>query len=216
MSAPTKDSLEKLTKERDDVIAKLLSFDIFWTNYKKSDAIGTLQKRFDESVPLIDAFEKVQFRIMNLVAGTIHEAVYDQFAEMNFEQTYYNLIGFVRSYLKRLRLPELLEQRSRICVALERFEIVANYREGIQIHALRERLDRSVRLLQELKEVQSSIMNIIAGTPEEAIYGRYGGNFKNIHKVIATVRSYLEDAENAFIPRISMALLKNEATLEIN
>ena len=74
-----------------------MDFDVFCTNYRKNNAIDSLQKRLDESVLLIDAFEKVQFRIMNLVNGTIYEAAYDQFTRMNFEQTYCNLIGFIRN-----------------------------------------------------------------------------------------------------------------------
>ena len=197
MAVSVDDSLKKLTKERDRIIADLLDFEMFWTNYKMDAAIGSLQKRFAESVPLIDAFEKVQFRIMNLNAGSLNDCdqtSWDQCTE-NFEQMYYDLIGFVRGYLKRLRLPELLEQRGRICTALRRFEIFWLYHgEGTHRHSLQERVDRSVRLLDEFKEVQSGIMDIVAGTPEEAVYGQYdemSSNFRNIHKLIDTIKSYL-------------------------
>ncbi|KAK1136585.1 hypothetical protein K0M31_001131 [Melipona bicolor] len=199
MAVSFEDSFRKLMKERDDIIADLLSFDIFWMNYSKNNTIDSLQKRFNDSVPLIDAFEKVQFRIMSLIAGSIYEATYNEFTEC-FEYTYYNLIGFVRGYLKRLRLPELLEQRDRICVALRRFEAFwifkTSYGENIQIHALEERFVRSIRLLNEFKEVQTSIANIVAGTPEEAIYGQCYENFKSIYEVMDSVRNFLKVARN--------------------
>ncbi|KOX67758.1 hypothetical protein WN51_08186 [Melipona quadrifasciata] len=196
-------NLAKLMMEREDIITKLLNFDIFWLNYKKNDPIDSLQKRFNDTVPLIDAFEKIQFRIRNLTIGSIYETAYDQVNE-NFEYAYYNLIGSVRNHLKQLRFPELLEQRDRICVALRRFEAFwifkTSYGEDIQIHALEERFIRSIRLLEEFKDVQTSIMNIVAGTPEETIYGQYDENFKKSRSLSELTRQIAPPTKNGHAP----------------
>ncbi|XP_076384569.1 uncharacterized protein LOC143263795, partial [Megalopta genalis] len=94
------EDLKPLMIERGTVKAALTRFKTFICKFATTTSVGSLKKRLDANVCLLDNFNRVQTRIEILVAGTDAEAAHAIERE-EFETAYFDLIDQVEIVIAR-------------------------------------------------------------------------------------------------------------------
>ncbi|KOX75172.1 hypothetical protein WN51_14319 [Melipona quadrifasciata] len=103
MEQTSSSDLQQFIEERDRVKAALMRSKTFYDTQGHSEPVDALQERFDDIRPLLDCFEAIQDRIIDIVEGTADKEAHEQ-CRVEFENVYYRLLGAIQERINTLRV----------------------------------------------------------------------------------------------------------------
>ena len=99
MAQASSDNVQQIVEKRGHVKAALTRLKSYDT-HGATEPIVSLQMRLDQNSSLLSRFDAINWRIIDIVAGTAEEAVHERNWD-EFESSYYRVAGAIAAHIKR-------------------------------------------------------------------------------------------------------------------